>query len=234
MNKSFYWQHGVTASVLSILFVGFAPLCIHAQDTENPSRRHPPGKKMAPKAYTFAMTLSPGTDCFVRTNLMKKDKNDVSNDLDSPLVYGKQIERMFRKDISCSKEILPDGTEETYYFVGGMCAYDTAAEGVNVLRYLEGHTSSNIASYHFPELAWAFPETRQVDPIPKDGQPKIHLYMDENFVLEVDADSNLPKRFSDGFMEWVYSYKPSSNPIILPEKLQKAVDRVFNTRSRKP
>jgi hypothetical protein len=108
-----------------------------------------------------------------------------------------------------------------------MYAYDSPTQGINIVNQLEGHDTSKLAVYSFPELVWAVPKTRQPDPEVKAGQPSIHLYKladrdNGKVALVVDAASGYPLRYVGDAVEWTYTYKTSDAPIIMPEKLQAA------------
>jgi len=196
---------------------------------------------LPPSSYKFAMKLPPDTDCSVRvkvdgsaTDSAEKSKSEsAENASGSSQLYSMKLERMVRKGISSATETIPGSPEITFYFVRGWCAYDSPKKGINVRHYLPGHAISNLATYDFPELTWAIPETRQVDPVIKEGAPKVHLYKDGSLSLVVDAVSGYPLRYNDGQLEWTYSYKVSSSPIVIPEQLRKALDHALNARKVK-
>jgi len=191
------------------------------------------------KSYTFAMLLPPGTDCSVRMKLKGRNGDDkdsgsnAENSSPTEKLYALRIERLFRDGISASKQMNADKSESSYYFLKGWCAYDTPTLGINIRRYFEDRQLCDLSRYHFPELVWAIPETRQPDPKVEEGQPAIHIYKDGDTVLVTDAVSGYPMRYSDGNSQWTYSYKSSSTPIVLPEKLQQALDRIISKTSPK-
>ena len=207
-----------------LMFCGGASIALAQDDVPPP----PPVEMLPPESYSFAMKLPDGTNCSAIIKPVKSDnqnKRDAKNDPSTASGQNSmKVERVFRKGIASSTEVRPDGAKETYYFVGGMCAYDNPTEGVNVLRFLSGHPASNVGSYHFPELAWAIPDTHQVEGRVVNGkQLNVFKVPDENLILEVDAGSGRPVRFTDGQMEWTYSYEQSLSPIVLPDTLKKAL-----------
>lgn len=228
--------------VLSCSFLCITVSIAQSQDSKSPPSPPPPSKvSLAPETYTFSIRLPSGTDCSVSVKsewsiAEKGERASSGNSITSsePDLSAKKFERSIRKDISSSKEIKSDGTESIFYFIHGWCAYDSPQKGINMRHFLPGHIFSNLGVYHFPELTWATPETRQADPPVKEGSPKLHLYKDDSQTLEVDAHTGYPMRYSDGQTQWSYSYKASTIPIVLPEKLQQAVDRVFDANQRKP
>lgn len=208
-----------------LLIFSAAPTISKAQD--EPAPPPPPVEMLPPEAYTFAMKLPPGTDCSVAVKPMGSevkskggDKKDVKSD-SGPTAM--KIERLFRKGLSLSKEIRPDGKETDFYSINGLCAYDSPQKGINVRPNLPGHELSNLNTYSFPELQWAVPETQDAGAQAKPGNPPVKIYgiSQEQLTLEVDPSTGLPQRFTDGQMEWTYSYKQSTAPIVMPENLRK-------------
>jgi len=228
----------ITWGVGLLLCLSLAKAQTNEAEEQEPAHRRPPASKepLSPESYSFAIKLPPDTDCSVRLKQgsgkpKEGEGSEASPDATAPFL---KLERFIRRGISCSKEIKPDGTEAAFYFIGGWCAWDSPKKGLNVRHYISGHALSNLALYHFPELEWAVPETRQVDPIPKEGERKIHVYKDGSNVLIVDATSNFPLSFTDGQMEWKYSYTMSAAPISMPDNVRKALDEILKARSRKP
>lgn len=225
-----------------LLFAAF-PMRSHGQEespaAQEESPRAPSRRKVTlpPKAYTFAMRLPPGTDCSVRMKLKGREKqgsnSEAGTNTPEETAYSLRIERIFRNGIYASVQLNPDKSEASYYFLKGWCAYDTPSMGMNVRRYFEDSTINDISTYHFPELVWAVPETRQPDPKVEEGQPAIHLYKDGDTVLVTDAVSGYPLRYSDGNSQWTYTYKASTTPLVMPEKLQRELDRIIAKTSRK-
>lgn len=202
----------------------------HAQDSD--AFYQPPASNVSlpPESYTFTMKLPNGTDCSVNVKpqnvkIESKAKARSKRDAEQATPTMMMVERSFRKGISSSTETVSGSLGITFYFVAGMCGYESAREGVNVRRFLAGHVSSNVAIYHFPELTWAVPETRQPNPEVRSGESPRHLYSiaDHNLSLEVDAITGRPVRFTDGQSEFTYEYKESASPIRLPEKIRAAM-----------
>lgn len=226
------------------LLFGACPLSSYGQNEKTPVQEeetyHPPTRRavtLPPKSYTFSMLLPPGTDCSVRMKLKGRKEENKSSGAEQTTpeesLYALRIERMFRDGICVSKQLKPDKSEAAYYFLKGWIAYDTPTLGLNVRRFFEDSQLCDLSNYHFPELVWAVPETRQPDPKVEDGQPAIHVYKDGDTVLVTDATSGFPLRYTDGNSQWTYSYKTSNTPVVLPVKLQQALDRIIAKSSRK-
>lgn len=229
------WASSPCLKFLFPLLLSFwaMPAMTLAQDETLPPPP-PPVELLPPESYTFSMMLKPGTDCTVsvlpkgsgglKTTRSKKaiSAEDATGDSGTGSM---KVERSFRNGISQAKETAPDGTEEVFYFVGGMCVYENPRKGINVRRFPPGHELSNIGTYHFPELLWAIPETLQSELGSKSAKPPVRLYKieDQNLTLEVDAVTGHPLRLDDGQMEWRYSYIQSAKPIVLPVNLRKAL-----------
>jgi len=219
-------------SLLVFLFSNPAVIQAQGEEVELPPTPHK--ESLPPESYNFAMKLPLGTDCSIRI-AKKGGKTGAGNqksDSDIPM----KLERSFRKGISSSKEITSTGKDMTFYFVSGLCAYDSPTQGANVVRRLAGHDNSNLATYDFPELTWAAPELRQSKIEVENGKPAVRVYKlpDENLVLEVDASSGFPLRFIEGEMEWTYAYTTSSSPIVLPESLKKPLLQISGAVKDKP
>lgn len=226
------------ASFSAFIFSLLLSLCAlstvtQAQDEEVELPPTPHKESLPPESYNFAMKLPLGTDCSIRIT-KKGGKSGENGKSDSNLPM--KLERSFRNGISASKEITSKGGDLTFYFVEGLCAYDSPTQGANVVRRLEGHDNSNLAIYDFPELTWASPELRQARIEVENGKPAVRVYKlpAENLTLEVDASSGFPVRFSEGGVEWTYAYKTSDSPILLPESLQKPLLQITGASKGKP
>ncbi len=194
-----------------------------------------------PQSYPFAMRLPPDTDCTAQIRTHVDASASKAQPAPSPATPAQSVapsairfERAIRKEIAASTQFNSDGTSLTNYFVGGWCAFDSPKKGLNVRRRLPGSMLTNIAVYHFPELDWALPETRQVDPPPKAGARKMRFFKDGEMTLEADDATGFPMRFSDGRSDWTYTYQTSAVPIEIPENIQKAIERVSATGRHKP
>jgi len=242
-SRNLAWESCLHAKSITVLIL-FLPLFFFGSFAATPAQQEeefhlPPSRTvmLPPESYSFAMNLPPGTDCSVRMKLKgSKEENKGSGTVGGKntkeeSMYALHIERMFRDGICLSKQLKSDKSDVSYYFLKGWCAYDTPSLGLNVRRHLEESQLCDLSIYHFPELVWAVPETRQPDPEVPEGQPAVHEYKDGDAVLVTDAVSGYPVRYSDGNSQWTYSYKSSNSPIVLPEKLQQALDRIIK-RSR--
>jgi hypothetical protein len=233
MNESFFpMNHHAFIACIALLA---GSLGLVAQEEANEEFLPPlaPTISIPPESYTFMMKVPPGTDCSVRMRLTGRkpdrpaaagagEEEQLPADADSDLDL-LRIHRKFRTGITASQHVGTDRSETSYYFVKGWCAFDSPQLGLNVRRYLEGNELADLSVYHFPELLWAVPATRQPDPPVAEGKPAIHIYTDGGAILEVDAASGLPLRFTDGTTEWRYSYRQSSDPIAVPEQIRKAL-----------
>jgi len=229
MNRALQVRRCFWSGILwgSLLFSGAGPKLL-AQDREN-IQQVVEQAILAPEKYTFQMLLKPGTDLSVQIKSLPAKGNNEADSLPSPLSADTLIERDIRQGIIrvVQNSGAAAGGESVRYFAGGWCAYDDPRRGVNIRRpNIEGLIFP-MGAYHFPELLWAEPSTRQPDPMVKEGEPKIHLYQEADRFLEVDAASGLPRRFSDGTQEWTYSYRENASPLVVPEKLQAALRRVL-------
>ena len=189
-----------------------------------------PVKYLAPKAYTFQMLLKPGVDVTVRIkNLAKKENTGGENRSATSPSAAMTFRRDIREGLVC---VVQDSNaavkEPVRYYVGGWCAYDDPRRGLNMARTSFESFSFPMETYHFPELLWAKPNTRQPDPAVKEGAPKINLYKAGDQTLEVDAASGYPVHFLDGDRAWTYSYTPDTTPIVVPGKLVEALSRVLS------
>jgi len=221
------WASRPYAKLLSILIYCGAAVGTMAQD-ESISPPTASVEALPPESYTFAMKLPLGTDCSVtvkpKGSEPKSKGGDKKGGTSDSGPTAMKIERIFRKGLSLSKEIRPDGTETDFYSINGMCAYDSPKKGLNVRRDLPGHEISNLNTYAFPELQWAVPETQDTGAQIKPGNPPVKIYgiSEEHRSLEVDPSTGLPQRYTEGQMEWTYSYKQATAPIVMPENLRKA------------
>ncbi len=219
-------QWGVIAGLVLASFSMFQNLS--AQE-ESPVQPGPGSKTLAAGTYTFQMLLKPEVDVTAKIKIVSKteNKNGEGDGAASPPVTV-AIQRDIRPGIIRVSQASGDaGKESVRFYVGGWCVADDPRRGLNVRRpNIEGLVFP-MDFYHFPELLWAEPQTRQPDPMVKEGEPKIHLYREADRFLEVDAASGLPRRFSDGTLEWTYSYRENATPLVVPEKLQAALRRVL-------
>ncbi len=211
------------------IFFGAVACSLYAQADEELSSPPVFKEALSPDAYTFSIKLPPDTDCTAQVKFIGGEK---STNVEESTLDVMKLERLIRSGLSSSIEIKKEGAKMTFYFVNGWCAYEHPKKGLNIRRNLSGFSLSNLAIYHFPELQWATPETRQSDPVKKEGIPQVHIYKDGVFLLEVDADSGYPLRYSDGQMKWTYSYKKSSSPIVMPENIKAALSNSLNSSQR--
>lgn len=192
-----------------------------------PTRQGPTSKIFVSDDYTFQILLKPGVDLTVQIRDLPKTgaENATSVSQNSTTT----LQRSIRSNIICVIENVGEkGKESIFYYTGGWCAYDDPRRGLNVRRPNMEGLLFPMEFYHFPELLWAEPNTRQPDPIVSEGAPKIHLYKDGVRTLEVNAITGLPLRYNDGDQEWIYSYKENSTPIVVPDKLAVALRRVLS------
>ncbi len=213
----------LTAALASLAIAAFFPPMLAQEDDVGPTPE-PVQKSMPPEAYTFAMKLSPGTDCVLQGKPIKKNPEAGGGQSGEDAATATMtVERFIRKKISLSKETAAGDTGESFYFVGGMCAYESPRKGVNVRRAPSGHDLSDLSVYHFPELAWAVPETRIENLNHREAAMEVYRIANENRRLEVDPHTKYPLRFRDGDVEWTYTYKDSDSPVVLPETLRNAL-----------
>jgi len=182
-------------------------------------------------AYTFQMVLKPDVDLTVKTKVLaKKRENSGSatgavegsekNNTQDSQVPAMMIQRDVRQGVVRVTQESADAKQKSVkYYVGDWCAFDDPRRGLNVQRPSMDGFFFPMNTYHFPELLWAGPKTRQIDPPVEEGKPAIQLYKDGVQILEVDVATGRPLRYIDGSSEWKYSYQEDSTPIVIPEKL---------------
>lgn len=233
VRKRRHW--GVAAGLVLASFAMLQNLS--AQESEEQQGPSAPNT-LAPGAYTFQMVLRPGVDVTARVNRLpekgdaenKKSKGNEAVDNGAPPTEeqsGMMIRRLIRSGMVCVREKTAEsGKESVHYYTGRWCVFDDPRKGLNVRQTSIEGLFFPAGTYHFPELLWAEPKTRQTDPQVKEGVPPIQLYKDGSETLVVDAATGRPLRYNDGQMEWKYSYKEDSTPIDLPEKIATALQRV--------
>jgi len=216
------------AGAIICLFLGLLHGLAQEKDENMGLRERDP----SPDKYTFSMKLPPGTDCLASKKVAKPKGDSADSpppDLGSMRLRPVAYERSFREGICQVREIYSDGSDTSFYFAGGLCVFDDARKGINVRHQEEGRKYSEMDTYHFPELLWARPGTRLPEPKPKEGEPppsiRIYQSRDEGLRLEVDAKTGRPLHFKRFSEEWTYSYKESTTPIVVPEKLMNALNR---------
>lgn len=230
MNKIPLMRKGCllgTGACFAILTVSGMQGRLYSQETE--IQQGPGSKIPVPGAYTFQMLLKPDVDLTVRvkSRLKKRGAKEENTASVSPDTIT-TIQRDIRPDIvRVIQDTGEKGKECTFYYTGGWCAYDDPLRGLNVRHPNMEGLLFPMDFYHFPELLWAEPRTRQPDPTVKEGAPKIQLYKDGQQTLEVDAGTGRPLRFLDAEKEWNYSYKEDPAPIPIPEKLAAALRKVL-------
>lgn len=186
----------------------------------------------APSAYSFLMQLPPGVDVSVRVIDKSKEEKEKKSQGSAPPPVVLKMERAVRKGIVRVQKEDTGVKMPELYFVRGFCAFDDARLGINIRKSGWGDLYQPQDIYHFPELTWAEPKTRRVNPnIPKEEE-KIEIYQQSPFTLEVDAATHRPLRFRTGMSEeWTYSYKESSTPLVLPKSLEERLGRLLNKPS---
>jgi len=221
-TKKYSWREGVIL-LGALVFLGIS----EGSRAQDPIQQGPGSKIPIPDDYTFQMLLKPNVDLFIQVkNLPKKGQADAVHPLPPTI---KAIRRDIRLNLVRVSENSGDGKQDSVrYYVGGWCAFDDPRKGLNVCRQNIEGSIFPMDFYHFPELIWATPKTRQPDPVVKEGEPAIQLYKVGNRTLVVDVISKRPLRFTDSENEWAYSYKEDPAPIVLPEKLEIAMRRVLS------
>lgn len=236
MNRIFHMKKYLFLGFLSgCLALSWPSECVHAQTGSMTKENSDGAHVLSSDAYTFKMLLTPGVDVSVHVStLPKKEKGNPSENTPNSggvSEIAATIGRDFREGVTrVSEKEIGGGTEIVRYYMNSWCAYDDPRKGTNVRRTNMDGLFFPINNYHFPELLWAEPKTRQPDPKVKEGSPQINLYADKNNVLEVDASSGRPLRYSDGHMQWTYSYKEDQTPIIIPQKLLTALQRALSSK----
>lgn len=226
----------------SLIALAFASSAFSSEDKL--SNQSSGSSAIPPSAFTFQMQLPPGIDVTERIRAIPKkkehQKTEQATEEDNATAVG---EAPIRPDDIVQLDIRPgivrvderssgQSKKSPRYYVNGWCAYDDELKGLNVRRArLEGLIFP-MNDYHFPELLWAEPKTRQIDPPVKKGEKPMHLYKDGDSILEVDAATGRPVRYQDGESEWTYLYKENSAPIVIPEKIATALGRVLAKRKR--
>jgi len=207
-----------------------------------PVQRHPAqidpfSEALPPEVYKFRMRAPVGTDMTIRTSRVgseKKTGEANSGEDGEPDVLASEIIRRVREQLVMEITTPEGGSETTRYYLRGWTAFDHPRLGINVRRTSLDGSYCPLDIYTFPELFWAWPERRIATPETAEGKKPIHIYEDGIRRLEVDAESGLPRRFVEGSMEYLYNYKQSQSPILLPESLKDPVRRVMVKAKGKP
>jgi len=222
--------------IMLLLVLDIVPTNLAAQEEDGVDQGPSTLNNLASGAYTFQMLLKPGVDLTVHIKniAQKKTQKEVLNDGGNPenaAPDSPPVATIIQRDIRPALVRVvsqADKNKSVRYYTGGWCAFDDARKGLNVRRVGINGLFFPMGLYHFPELLWAEPKTRQPDPEVKDGEPKIKLYKEGDSTLEVDAASGLPLRYIDGETVWTYSYKEDASPIVIPEKLKAALLRALS------
>jgi hypothetical protein len=190
---------------------------------------------ITPEAYTFRMKLPAGTN--VRINIRKTGKTTEQASIDQsmsgmPDTPDKmRIERDVREHVVRERKISM-GKDVTRFYMLGYCAFDDPRMGLNVRRTSVESTYQPLNDYNFPELYWAWPDTRRPDPAAKDGKKPLRIYKNATNTLEVDGETGLPMRFIEGSREHRYTYTQNNEPIRLPQKIQVGLQKVLKRTGR--
>lgn len=186
--------------------------------------------------YEFPMRLPVNTD--VRVAVRKLQSAPAEGSPQKPQsdtdIQQEQIVRRIRAQLVEEQRTDPDGLVKTRYFFKGWCAFDDPRKGINVVRTGLDRGNDPLDRYHFPELLWAWPETRTLGDDSASQPTPLPTYKDSNRILEINAETGYPNRFSDGTREYIYSYSQSNQAIRLPPQLEEAARKTSKTTGGQP
>lgn len=228
---------------LAVIVIGL--LTVQAQDdggdddfVARPGQITPFSEATAPENYDFLMRVPAGTNIRVRVRPTAAVEEAMQSGNPDAVIdrvpETQRIERQVRSNIVRERIRGANGEEDEKFYLLDWCAYDHPQRGINIRRTtLEGgHEPVN--HYHFPELFWAWPDTRKADPEVPEGEVTVHLYEKGARKLEVDGETGLPIRFVDRTREYRYSYSKSGDPVRMPQKLAEAVKRTLKKTGAMP
>jgi len=181
--------------------------------------------KPAPESFDFLMKLKNDADVTVQIQPISKKSQKNRGDK-SVSGTPRTIQREVRNPVVRVTENSPEGSTVRYY-AGNWCAGEDPRRGVTLVQTSFDGVALPLASYHFPELIWATPQTRKPSPELASSGKKVIVYVAGDSTLEVDAVFGRPLRFVDGVQEWKYSYKDTPAPIVIPEKIREALSKIL-------
>jgi hypothetical protein len=204
----------------------------------HPAQLNPFSEALPPEVYQFRMRVPSGTDVTIRTRRVgseqAKKPGEDNPEGEEPDVLASEIVRRVRDGVVMETTTMDDGSESTRYYLRGWSAFDHPRMGINVRRTSLDGSYLPLEAYTFPELFWAWPERRRRDPEAAREEKPVQIYEYGIRRLEVDAETGLPRRFVDGSMEFLFSYRESQSPIRLPQSLREPVRRVVAKTGGRP